>query len=305
MNTVQRYQAIVIPSSELTAASLKAQLAPYGVSVVETCLGVDFRGPAEEAQKAVAYLRERFQGAVLVRPVEVGRGGDPLFRGYLQTDVECRALSWMRAADAQENAGPHRQEPGALAGEGPRKGLLFRTADPERSPFMSASSPSNNAPQRLEEPFWLCRDAQTKEIVAVGGSRSEAMSIAAKKGYSTFEDAGEESGERGRVRFLAAKMARCQFARQNFAKEVDLVLILYNDRVSVRCPIVHICGPLWWEARCPYGKLDQGFFSPTADEVYLRNCSDVTEFFRLIPGRQGRYLVGSNDGASPDGAKAQ
>jgi len=76
-----------------------------------------------------------------------------------------------------------------------------------------------------------------------------------------FQNAREEAGEKWRNRALAAKMTRCLFARKNFAKEVDLSLILYNDRLIVRCPLIHVCGPIWWEKRCPYGELDDGFFS--------------------------------------------
>ena len=289
MNSTCRYQVLVAPSSSVTPAILKAKLMPFEVKVVETCLGVELSGSSEEAKKAIDHLRKNFPKSIFIRPLEPYRGKDPLFRGYLQTDVEYRALSWIVKAFLEEAE----VQPAYRSPDQNRKSqeaLLFCTADPERTDSLTAVN-SRHAFQRLEEPFWLCRDAINREIIAIGGTQTEAVLLARRRGYTFFTYEGEETGEKGHIRFLAGKLARCQYARQNFAKEVDIALTLFNDRLMVRCPLVHTCGPLWWEGRCPYGKLDQGFFSPKSDDVYLKNAPSSVEFFKLIPNRVGTKRI--------------
>gem|GEM_PF-2483840 len=287
MAALKRFQIVISPEEKISAAFLKAKVSSFGVKVIENCLGVEISGPQEEIEKTVAALRKNIGDKIFIRPLEANRGEDPLFRGYLQTDTEYRYLPLINPA-LQGKSNSISPLSGENKQKGLKKALVSSTADPERTNFLPAVITS---PQRLEEPFFICRDAKTKEIISIAGSRSAALKLARQKGYTLFEDAREEAGEKWRNRALAAKMTRCLFARKNFAKEVDLSLILYNDRLIVRCPLIHVCGPIWWEKRCPYGELDDGFFSAKADEVYLRESPEVVDFFKLVPDRRGQFLT--------------
>ena len=269
----------IIPTAELTPAGLHYDLGPFSLDIVELCSGIEIQGEKEEVLKACAKVRRDHPNEVFVRPIESSRGDDALFRGYLQLDHEYRSLGLFDPAFKDQKAGPISPPSDAVA-------VLYETGSFRKKSLLPGEMAAKHP---LQETFWVCRDKGTGKIVCAKGTYSQTVAEAKRKGYEHFvpgqqPDVGQNKGE-----LVTYKFGRCWFARLAFSREVDVLLLLYDsDQVWVRCPVWEICEPRWWEASCPYGRIEEGAIGINQAGKFLRWAPNRLDYFELLLAGRNR-----------------